>query len=514
MNLAALLTRAARSRPNNPAVYCGKDLVATYSELGSRVARLAGWMRSEAGLVPGDRVALAMTNCPEYVETLWACWHAGLVAVPVNAKLHISDFRYIFENSGARIAFTTSDLASDLDGIMNDLPECERLLTVGTAGYGELLSAGTMVMEPRESDDLAWLFYTSGTTGRPKGAMLSHRSLMGCLLGYLSDVDEVTEDAHWLHAAPMSHGGGCYGLPFVAACAAQVIPASGKFDPAEIAQLLPHYTNLAFFAAPTMVKRMTEHPATAAADTTNLRTIVYGGGPMYVADAKAALKLLGPKLAQIYGQGECPMTITALSRREFADQTHAQFDSRLASTGRPFTNVEVMVAGADDNPLPPGELGEVCVRGDLVMSGYWSNPEASAETLRNGWLHTGDVGVFDEAGYLTLKDRSKDMIISGGTNIYPREVEEVMLLHPGVLEVSVIGEPDPEWGENVVAFVVGRTDQPLTVEELDRYCLEQMARFKRPKAYHFVEALPKNNYGKVLKTELRQVLADRREKVR
>ncbi|HKK30645.1 MAG TPA: AMP-binding protein, partial [Alphaproteobacteria bacterium] len=419
MNLAALMARAAKSRPDNPAVYHGTRLIATYADLGERVARLAGWLRGTAGLEPGDRVAFAMTNCPEFVEILWACWHAGLVAVPINAKLHVSDFRYILGNSGALMAFTTPDLETDLDSIVGDLPGCERLLTAGSPEYAQTFAASPIPMEPRRSDDLAWLFYTSGTTGRPKGAMLSHRSLMGCILGYFSDIDEITEDAHWLHAAPMSHGGGCYGLPFVAACAAQVVPASGKFDPAEIADLLPHFTNLSFFAAPTMVKRMTEHPTTRTSDTSNLRTIVYGGGPMYVADAKAALTLLGPKLAQIYGQGECPMTITALGRHEFQDQTHAQFESRLGSAGRPFTNVEVMVADADDNPLPPGELGEVCVRGDLVMSGYWANPDASAETLRHGWLHTGDIGVFDEAGYLTLKDRSKDMIISGGTNIYP-----------------------------------------------------------------------------------------------
>ena len=510
MNLAALLQRAARTRPDSPALYKGRDLHANYAALGARAARLAGWMRHEAGLQPGDRVAFAMTNCVEFQEILWAAWHAGLVAVPVNAKLHVTDFTYIIENSGARIAFATPDLAEDLAGVVAALPSCELMVATETDTYAAALEAAPIPMQPCEPTDLAWLFYTSGTTGRPKGAMLSHRSLMGCIYGYITDIDSISEGDHWLHAAPMSHGGGLYGLPFVAACAAQVIPASGKFDPPEIMDLLGDFQGISFFAAPTMVKRMIEHPAVKSGDTSNLRTIVYGGGPMYVADAEAAYALLGPKLAQLYGQGESPMTITCLSRSELQDASHPQFAARLASTGRAFSNVEVMVADADDNPLPAGELGEVCVRGDVVMQGYWANPEASAEALRNGWLHTGDIGVFDDYGYLSLKDRSKDMIISGGTNIYPREIEEVLLQHPAVLEASVIGEPDPDWGENVVAFIVPRPGSGADKAEIDRYCIETMARFKRPKSYHFVESLPKNNYGKVLKTDLRDSLAARK----
>ncbi len=506
MNLAALLHRAARTRSENPALYTGTALHLTYAEMGERVARLAGWMRTGAGLKPGDRVAFAMSNCAEFEEILWASWHAGLIAVPVNAKLHVSDFAYILENSGARAAFATPDLAADLANVVAKLDRCERLVVTGSQEYRAATETAPIPMEPRDSADIAWLFYTSGTTGRPKGAMLSHRSLMACLCGYIGDVDPVAEGDHWLHAAPMSHGGGLYGLPFVAACAAQVVPASGKFDPQEIMDLLRRFPRVSFFAAPTMVKRLIEHPAVKQGDTSNLRTVVYGGGPMYLADAEAAYRLLGPKLAQIYGQGESPMTITVVGRAELQDAGHPRFEARLASTGRAFANVEVMVADADDNPLPPGESGEVCVRGDVVMSGYWANPEATAETLRNGWLHTGDVGVFDEYGYLSLKDRSKDMIISGGTNIYPREVEEVLLQHPAVLEVSVVGEPDPEWGENVVAFVVARDGSGLNTDALDRYCIDTMARFKRPKTYHFVESLPKNNYGKVLKTELRTLL--------
>jgi long-chain acyl-CoA synthetase len=227
---------------------------------------------------------------------------------------------------------------------------------------------------------------------------------------------------------------------------------------------------------------------------------------MYVEDAVRALDRFGPRLAQIYGQGEAPMTITTLTKEDIADRAHPRWSERLGSAGRPYACVDVMVADGEGKPLPVGETGEICARGDVVMPGYWQNPDASAKAIRDGWLFTGDVGAFDADGYLTLKDRSKDVIISGGSNIYPREVEEVLLKHNRVREVSVIGRPDAEWGEVVVAYVVGET----TADDLDRLCLDEIARFKRPKDYVFVDQLPKNNYGKILKTELRE--ADARRK--
>jgi long-chain acyl-CoA synthetase len=295
-------------------------------------------------------------------------------------------------------------------------------------------------------------------------------------------------------------------LPHLARGANQVVPASGGFDPAETLDLIARWHGCSFFFAPTMVHRLIHAPQIAVADTSNLKTIVYGGGPMYVADLQQAMAVLGPKLAQIYGQGEAPMTITGMDKQMHVDTGHPRHLARLGSAGVARTDVEVRVVDADDNPLPVGEVGEVICRGEIVMAGYWRNPDASAQTLRNGWLHTGDMGSFDEDGFLTLKDRSKDMIISGGSNIYPREVEEVLLQYPDVSEVSVVGKPHPDWGEEVIAFVVARPGADVTAEILDRLCLDHIARFKRPKQYRFVAALPKNNYGKVLKTELRSLL--------
>ena len=228
---------------------------------------------------------------------------------------------------------------------------------------------------------------------------------------------------------------------------------------------------------------------------------------MYLADLEDALARFGPRLAQIYGQGETPMTITALSKADHADRDHPRWRDRMQSVGVARTDVEVRVVDDDDRELPAGEIGEIVVRGDVVMAGYWNQPEATAETLRGGWLHTGDVGSFDADGYLTLRDRSKDLIISGGMNIYPREVEEALLHHAGVRAVAVVGGPDPEWGETVVAFVVPADgDAPPPVDELDRTCLDRIARYKRPRDYRFVDALPTNNYGKVVKRELHDLL--------
>jgi long-chain acyl-CoA synthetase len=227
---------------------------------------------------------------------------------------------------------------------------------------------------------------------------------------------------------------------------------------------------------------------------------------MYQADIQRALQVMGPRFVQIYGQGETPMVATALSRAHLADSAHPRYQQRIASVGIAQTPVQVRVGDANGHDLPIGEVGEVLVKGDTVMAGYWRNPEASAQAVRGGWLFTGDMGSLDEHGFLTLKDRSKDLIISGGSNIYPREVEEALLSLDGVAEVAVVGAPDPEWGESVVAFVVLQAGADVNEADLDRHCLAQIARFKRPKRYRFVEALPKNNYGKVLKTALRETL--------
>ncbi len=494
MNQALWLSHSALQHPSLPAVAHGTRVVASYGQLAERAARLAGALR-KFGLMPGDRVAVAAKNSSDYLALLYGIWHAGCAAVPANAKLHGAELGYILEHSGARVCFASHDIDAEI--ATHAPPTLERLITIGSAGYDSLFTADAADIMPRGGGDLAWLFYTSGTTGRPKGAMLTHRNLAAASEAYAGEVDQIAPGDAIIHAAPMSHGSGLYIAAHIANLGVQVVPESGGFEPEEVLALFDKWPRASMFAAPTMIKRLMDCPAQCR--TGNIRTLIWGGAPMYVEDALQALDRFGPRLAQIYGQGEAPMTITTLSKAEIADRDHPRWRERLASAGKPYSDVEVMIADSEDRPVPRGESGEILCRGDVVMAGYWRNDEASAASLRGGWLHTGDIGAFDAEGYLHLKDRSKDLIISGGSNIYPREVEEVLLTHPGVREASVIGRPDREWGEAVVAYVVGGA----APAELDALCLSHIARFKRPKDYVFVDALPKNNYGKILKTELR-----------
>jgi long-chain acyl-CoA synthetase len=505
MNLANLLERAAQQHRARPALFSGSQCVATHGLWAERAARVGAHFLT-AGLVPGDRVVLFMRNHPRYLELLFGAWWAGLVVVPVNAKLHPKEVQWIVDNAQARWAFVTGDVLPDLealtglDGMIDaDSPACTAWLENG---------AGLPAVAERAPTDTAWLFYTSGTTGRPKGVMITHRNLMTMGLTFFNDVDQVDPQDAIAYAAPMSHGAGLYAIPHLVAGARHVVPASGGFDAAELFDLGRQIGPLSLFAAPTIVKRIVDEAEaqglTPEQCGQSFKTIVYGGAPMYAADIRRALRTMGPRFVQIYGQGESPMTGTALSRAHLADTTHPRFDARIASVGVAQTPVRIRVAGQDGLPLPVGEVGEVLIRGDSVMAGYWRNPEATQAAIRDGWLWTGDMGALDVDGFLTLKDRSKDLIISGGSNIYPREVEEVLLHAPGVAEVAVVGAPDAEWGEIVVAFVVPQPGATLDATTLDAFCLDQIARFKRPKRYELVEALPKNNYGKVLKTVLRE----------
>ncbi|XKE44135.1 AMP-binding protein [Halomonas organivorans] len=502
MNIAHYLAHHARHAPDRPAVYAGNDLALTYAGLLRRAQELAGSLVATHDLAPGDRLAIFLRNSPAYLEALCAAWHAGLVVVPINAKLSWHEVAYILEDSGARVLIA--------DRPSPDAPPlgCPWLRPDDAA----FTDASRPLAEhaERDGDDPAWIFYTSGTTGRPKGATLTHRNLAAMATGYLINVERAGADHVLAHFAPLSHGSGIYLVPYLMIGAASLVPSGERFDPAELVALVNRHDKVSMFLAPTMVRRLLDYLQAGGTplDVTRLGTLVYGGGPMYARDLREALETFGPRLAQIYGQGESPMTITVLDAAAHRELLagHVLEDAGLVPVGRPHPQVEVRLRDAEGRAVPVGAEGEIYVRGEVVMQGYWQRPEATAETLRDGWLHTGDVGRFDADGWLYLTDRVKDVIISGGTNIYPREVEEVLLRHPDVREVSVVGRPHPEWGEEVVAFVA--TGKAVAAAELDRFCRERMARFKRPRAYHFLDDLPKSAYGKILKTELRKRLDD------
>jgi acyl-CoA synthetase (AMP-forming)/AMP-acid ligase II len=500
LSLASLLFDVARRQPEMPAVTDG-GTTWSYAQFAARIGAIGGGLHA-AGLAPGDRVVLWMENCAEFLESLFACWAAGICAVPVNAKLHPREVAHIVGDSGARLTITTPGLAA-LAGIMQDLAPC-RVVCAATDEYRRLAATAAIAPVASAPTDLAWIFYTSGTTGRPKGAMLSHRNLLAMSICYLADIDTLGPQDVKLHMAPLSHGTGLYALPFFLKGAHHVVLPG--FDVDDIAATLARYDRVSMFAAPTMLTRLVNSDAVHRIDPRRLKTIYYGGGPMYVADLKRALELLGPRLYQIFGQGESPMTISGLAQSLHLDADGRPIEANIASCGVARTGISMRVVDDAGHDLPVGEIGEVVTQSDCVMAGYWGNLTSSAAALRDGWLFTGDVGSLDARGFLTLRDRSKDMIISGGSNIYPREVEEVLLRHPGVAEVSVVSRRHADWGEEVVAFVVARPGEDVVEAELDRLCLDHIARFKRPKQYRYVETLPKNNYGKVLKTELRRML--------
>ncbi|WP_328356923.1 AMP-binding protein [Mycobacterium sp. NBC_00419] len=485
LNVFATLDQAAARFGDSGAVYLGERCLVTWNELRDRSLRLAASLRRSHE--PGTRIAVASENRPEIIELFYAVWAAECVVVPVNFKLHPREMTQILEDSGAAAVFASPKIGPNLAAAAPTPVEI-----IGSAEYESRVSTAPAAAPSTDPAELAWLFYTSGTTGRSKGAMLSHRNLTAMTVAHLADMDSPDDTCSLVHAAPMSHGSGLYIAPYVLRGARQVLPASGAFDPGEFLALCAHHPGSSAFLAPTMIQRLVE---TGRDRPPNLRTIVYGGGPMYVESLKKAMAAFGPIFAQIYGQGEAPMTITGLRR---ADHDSPD-DAVLGSVGYPRSGVEVRVLGPDGATAPTGDIGEIVCRGDVVMSGYWNNPAATRATVRDGWLYTGDMGSLDARGYLTLRDRSKDVVISGGSNIYPREVEEALLEHAEVTQAAVVGAPDPEWGEIVVAFVVGTAPEAA----LDAHLLERIARFKRPKRYLFVEDLPKNSYGKVLKRELR-----------
>ncbi|MBS0243362.1 MAG: AMP-binding protein [Proteobacteria bacterium] len=496
MNLSMTLRTSALRLPDARAI-TSSDVQLSYGQFEDQVGRLAHGLRHKLGLAPGSRVGIGMENCGSYFVILFAIWRAGLTAVPMNSKLHAKEMAFILSDAQCRLCFATPDVADRLAEVGGELPPVE---VIASGVPSRLLGTTAIATVSSRPEDEAWLFYTSGTTGRPKGAVLTHRNLLFMCHCYYADIDQVDERDVKIHAAPLSHGSGLYGLCHIAKGSHQIV-LGGSFNPDEIYSLLARHSNVTLFGAPTMVTRLMNHPSAGSAAIQNLRTLYFGGAPMYVEDLKQALKLFGPRLTQIYGQGESPMTITSLPKHILGAKGVS--DTLLASTGFARTGVEVKVVDEAGQPVPHGEIGEVITRSDCVMRAYWNNPDANAKALRDGWLWTGDLGTMSADGYVTLKDRSKDMIISGGSNIYPREIEEVLLTHPGVLECAVVSRPHSDWGEEVVAFVQTRPGRDVSDAELDQTCLSNIARYKRPRAYYRLDALPKNSYGKILKTELR-----------
>jgi long-chain acyl-CoA synthetase len=513
VNTFAFLEKSARLRPTQAALLHGDECV-SYREFHDRALAIGGKLLA-LGLKAGDRVAFCLANSPRILETIYGCFAANLVVVPINARLHPREMAYIVANSGATVLIHSAEFN---DGIVEQLGEFHGLrhrfcagpapgaAGAGAARFEALLAADSRLAAPAQAapTDPCWLFYTSGTTGRPKGAVWTHRVVKCIVMNYLADVHNIQPGDVVLHAAPMSHGSGIVALPAVARAATNAVLESKSFEPDALFGAIERLkvSHIAFLA-PTQIIKMLEEFKPGRYDLSSLQAICYGGAPIYVEHLRSAIKAFGPVFAQIYGQGEAPITITGLNAAAHARLLEAN-DPRIGSAGTIRTDVEAHCVDENDRPLPAGQAGEIVVRGDVVMQGYWNNPEATAETMRNGWLHTGDIGLFDENGYLFLLDRAKDMIISGGNNVYPREVEEVIVQHPAVATAVVFGIPHEYWGEAVHALVVLEPGARATAAEIIEHCGRHLAGYKKPKDVEFTSALPVSGYGKVMRREIRE----------
>ena len=522
-NLARLLSHTARLWPDRSALIQG-DQHWTWSQIDQRVDALVAGLRA-LGLKKGDRILLQSRNNLAMFESGWAAFRLGLVWVPINFRLAPGEVAYLGQSSGAALMLVEPMFAAHADAVRAASPALRQMVWIGEAPAGEcayeaLLAQhrGAPAFEATVAhDDPLWFFYTSGTTGKPKAAILTHGQMAFVVTNHLADlIPGTTEQDVSIAVAPLSHGAGIHALLNVARGAATVLLPSEKLEPERVWQLVERHRVSNLFTVPTIVKMLVEHPAVDRYDHSSLRFMVYAGAPMYRADQRLALHKLGRVLVQYFGLGEVTGCITVLPANMHSVDD-ADPNAHIGACGMPRTGMEVAVLDAQMQPVVTGEVGEICCRGPAVFAGYHDNPEATAKALRGGWFHTGDLGRLDARGLLFITGRESDMYISGGSNVYPREAEEVLLSHPGVAEVAVLGVPDRRWGEVGVAVVVRRQPvepgaaAPVSADALLAFLDGRLARYRWPRQIFFWDALPKSGYGKITKNDVRAELLARGE---
>ncbi|MGK7862306.1 acyl-CoA synthetase [Falsiroseomonas sp. E2-1-a4] len=509
MNLGRLLTQTARRIPDAPALVWG-DRGWSFAELDARVDLLAQALRG-LGVAKGDRVLVHSRNSNAMFESLFACFKIGAVWVPTNYRLTPAEVAYLGASSRAVVMLRDAGFAGHATAVREASPHLRQVIAVGDAqgdeqDYEALLAATTPPAPDHEAevaaDDPCWFFYTSGTTGRPKAAVLTHGQMAFVVTNHLADlVPGTTERDASLVVAPLSHGAGIHQLGQVARGAVTVLLAGEKLDPEETWALVARHRVTNMFTVPTILTALVRHPAADRHDHSSLRHVIYAGAPMYQADQAEALQKLGPCLVQYFGLGEVTGNITVLR----PDQ-HVPANSGSCGVAR--TGMDIAILDERGTRLPPGEIGEICVRGPAVFAGYFENEDANRRAFAGGWFHTGDLGLLDARGFLFITGRASDMYISGGSNVYPREVEEAILTHPAVAEAAVVGLPHPKWGEAGVACVVCRDGAMVEEAALLAHLAPMLARFKQPLRVVVWDALPKSGYGKVPKALIRAKLEE------
>jgi len=512
MNLAYWLTQNARRLPNRPALVW-REQTWSWTELDARVSALASVLAAK-GVAPKSAVLVHSKNSNEMLESMLACFRLGAVWVPTNFRIMPDEIVYMADVAQPRVLLCQTDFPEHAAAVKAARPDTDILWLVGeqaaAADYpllADLLQErlGTHMEDaPVESDAACWLFFTSGTTGRPKAAVLTHGQMAFVITNHLCDLlPGSTERDGSLVVAPLSHGAGVHQLNMIARGGQTVLLSTERFDVDEAFELIERHRLSNMFTVPTVLKLMVEHPAAQQRDHSSLRYVIYAGAPMYAEDQKRALACLGKVLVQYYGLGEVTGNITVLPAHEH------EADGRPGTCGYERTGMQVSVQDDEGNELGNGQTGELCVIGPAVFAGYYNNPDANAQAFRNGWFRTGDLGYRDAEGYLYITGRASDMYISGGSNIYPREIEEKILTHQAISEVAIVGVPDPKWGEVGIAVCVCYAGHQVSEAELLAWMAERIAKYKLPRKVVFWDALPKSAYGKVPKRLVKDELERR-----
>ena len=509
-NLAYFLTRNARRLRDKPALI-HEDQVVSWAQLDARVSALSMAMRERFDVQPGDRVLVQSANNIQISEVMLACWRIGAVWVPSNFRQRPDEVAYLAQKAEVTLMVCEAAFPDHATACQDAAPELKDIICIGHGfgtPYDDLLvefDGAYIVDADVDRDDPCWMFFTSGSTGRPKAVVLTHGQLTFTTLNHLNDLmpDTGPYDVS-LIVAPLSHGAGMHLLVNIAAGASSVLLPRGAFDPAAAWQMVEQYGVTNLFTVPTIVKMLTEHPSVEQYDHSSLRYVIYAGAPMYREDQKFALTRLGHVLVQYFGLGEVTGAITVLPRHDHhIDDTP---EARVGTCGIERTGMHITIQDDNGKLLPAMSTGEICVAGLAVCAGYYKDDAANAKAFRDGWFLTGDLGHMDDMGYLYITGRSSDMYISGGSNVYPREIEEVMLSHPALSEVAVLGVPHPRWGEAGLAVCVCHAGQSVTEDELSTMLIDRLAKFKLPERYIFLDEMPKTGYGKVTKKLIRETL--------
>jgi fatty-acyl-CoA synthase len=516
MNLAHVLRQNARRFPDRSGFIWG-DRQWSWVEIEREVNALAAALQAR-GLGKGDRLIVHAKNTAQMFFSLFAAFKLGVVWVPTNFRLMPDEVIYLADFSGAKGFLCHGDFPEHAAAVAAKVPGVEFIWrldeqtkpsTFGEANVSERMDAhrGQTVPDAQvEYDDPCWYFFTSGTTGRSKAAVLTHGQMAFVITNHLCDLlPGATEADASLVVAPLSHGAGVHQLNIVARGAPTILLPTEKFDVEEAWRLVEQHRITNMFTVPTILKMLVEHPAVDRFDHSSLRSVIYAGAPMYREDQKFALRKLGNVITQYFGLGEVTGNITVLppALHDPEDQANTKF----GTCGYERTGMQVSIQNDAGEELQPFETGEICVIGPAVFAGYYNNPEANAKAFRNGWFRTGDLGHMDGQGFVYITGRASDMYISGGSNIYPREVEEKILAHPAIVEVAVLGVPDKLWGEVGVAVCVAR--EPVEEADLAAFLAPKIPRYKMPKRFFFWEALPKSGYGKIPKRMVKDELAAR-----